>query len=182
MQCKGERKVPRVLQCVAVCCSVLPCVAICCSERKVPRVLQCIAMCCSERKVPRVSPYVSALCECLLHCMHSLLPLTFAFHTLLLFALHALTLATGWPKCVGCLKLQVSFRKSATHHRALLRKMTYTDKEYYGSWPPCRRQQQERAHAIHKSVHRVGIRVTSSDYGYKFGLRLRVESRVTGLD
>jgi len=31
----------RVLQCVAVCCSVLQCVAVCCS------VLQCVAVCCS---------------------------------------------------------------------------------------------------------------------------------------
>ena len=34
-------KVPTVLQCVAVCCSVLQCVAVCCS------VLQCVAVCCS---------------------------------------------------------------------------------------------------------------------------------------
>jgi len=31
----------KVLQCVAVCCSVLQCVAVCCS------VLQCVAVCCS---------------------------------------------------------------------------------------------------------------------------------------
>jgi len=31
----------RVLQCVAVCCSVLQCVAVCCSA------LQCVAVCCS---------------------------------------------------------------------------------------------------------------------------------------
>ena len=29
---------------------------------------------------------------------------------------------------IGCLKLQVIFRKRATNYRALLRKMTYTDK------------------------------------------------------
>ena len=33
--------VERVMQCVAVCCSVLQCVAVCCS------VLQCAAACCS---------------------------------------------------------------------------------------------------------------------------------------
>ena len=32
---------PRVLQCVAVCCSVLQCVAVSCS------VLRCVAVCCS---------------------------------------------------------------------------------------------------------------------------------------
>jgi len=29
---------------------------------------------------------------------------------------------TGWRRLIGCLKLQVIFRKRATHHRALLRK------------------------------------------------------------
>ena len=36
-----KRKVARVLQCVAVCCSVLQYVAVCCS------MLQCVAVCCS---------------------------------------------------------------------------------------------------------------------------------------
>ena len=31
---------------------------------------------------------------------------------------------TGWRRCIGCLKLQVSFRKRATNVGALLRKMT----------------------------------------------------------
>ena len=35
----------KVLQCVAVYCSVLQCIAVCCSERS--RVLQCVAVCCS---------------------------------------------------------------------------------------------------------------------------------------
>ena len=34
---------------------------------------------------------------------------------------------------VGCLHLQVIFRKRATDYRALLRKMTYQDKAFYGS-------------------------------------------------
>jgi len=36
--------------------------------------------------------------------------------------------ATGWRRCVGCLKLHVSFRKRATNNRALWRKMTCKDK------------------------------------------------------
>ena len=44
---------------------------------------------------------------------------------------------TGWRRCIGCLKLQVSFRKRAIIHRALLRKMTYKDKASYASLPPC---------------------------------------------
>ena len=33
---------------------------------------------------------------------------------------------TGWRRSIGCLKLQVIFRKRATNSRALLRKMTCT--------------------------------------------------------
>jgi len=40
---------------------------------------------------------------------------------------------TEWQKCIGCLKLQVSFRKRATYHKAHLHKMTYKDK---ASSPP----------------------------------------------
>jgi len=45
--------------------------------------------------------------------------------------------STGWQRPIGCLKLQVIFRKRATNHRALLRKMTYEDKASYDSTPPC---------------------------------------------
>jgi len=38
---------------------------------------------------------------------------------------------------MGCLKLQVFFRKKATNYRALLRKMTYEDKASYDSTPLC---------------------------------------------
>jgi len=44
---------------------------------------------------------------------------------------------TGWRRLVGCLKLQMIFRKRATDYRALLRKMTYKDKASYDSTPPC---------------------------------------------
>ena len=40
---------------------------------------------------------------------------------------------TGWRRCIGCLKLQVSFFKRASNYRALLRKMTSKDKASYGS-------------------------------------------------
>jgi len=39
----------------------------------------------------------------------------------------------GWWRLVGCLKLQVIFRKKAINYRALLRKMTYDDKASYDS-------------------------------------------------
>ena len=44
---------------------------------------------------------------------------------------------TGWRRPIGCLKLQVIFRKRATNYSALLRKMTYEDKASYESTPPC---------------------------------------------
>jgi len=44
---------------------------------------------------------------------------------------------TGWRRPIGCLKLQVTFRKRATNYVALLRKMTNKDKASCGSTPPC---------------------------------------------
>jgi len=38
---------------------------------------------------------------------------------------------TGWRRCIGCLTLQVTFRKRATNYRALLREVTYKDKASY---------------------------------------------------
>ena len=42
----------------------------------------------------------------------------------------------GWRRLIGCLNLQVIFRKRATDYRTLLRKMTYEDKASYDSTPP----------------------------------------------
>jgi len=44
---------------------------------------------------------------------------------------------TGWRRLIGCLELQVIFRKRATNYRALLRKMTYESKAPYDTTPPC---------------------------------------------
>ena len=44
---------------------------------------------------------------------------------------------TGWRRLIGCLKLQVGFRKRASNYRALLQKVTCKDKVSYGSSPPC---------------------------------------------
>jgi len=46
---------------------------------------------------------------------------------------------TGWRIPIGCLKLEVIFRKRAPNYRALLRKMTYEDKASYDSTPRCGR-------------------------------------------
>ena len=47
------------------------------------------------------------------------------------------TYDTGWRECIGCLKLQVCFRKRATNFRGLDPKMTYKDKASYVVTPPC---------------------------------------------
>ena len=44
---------------------------------------------------------------------------------------------TGWQPPIGCLKLQVIFRKRATNYRALAQERTYKDKASYDSTPPC---------------------------------------------
>ena len=49
--------------------------------------------------------------------------------------LSALYIDTGWQRLIGCLKLQVIFRKRATNYRALLWEMTYEDKASYDSTP-----------------------------------------------
>ena len=51
---------------------------------------------------------------------------------------HACTFSsTGWRRPIGCLQLQVIFRKRATNYRALMRKMTCKDKASNRSSPPC---------------------------------------------
>jgi len=47
------------------------------------------------------------------------------------------SLVTGWRRCIGCLKFQISFCKIDTNYKALLRIMTYKDMASYASSPPC---------------------------------------------
>ena len=56
---------------------------------------------------------------------------------------------TGWRRLIGCLNLQVIFRKRATNYRALLRKMTYEHKASYESSSPCT---QSRTHTCAQTV------------------------------
>jgi len=44
---------------------------------------------------------------------------------------------TEWRGCIGCIDLQVSFRKRASNNKGVLRKVTYKDKASYASLPPC---------------------------------------------
>ena len=50
---------------------------------------------------------------------------------------HSATPSTRWQRPIGCLQLQVIFRKRATMYRALSRKITSRDKASYDSTPPC---------------------------------------------
>ena len=56
--------------------------------------------------------------------------------------------STRWRRPIGYLKLQVIFRKRATNHRALLRKMTYEHRASSVTTPPCK----TRTHT-HASTH-----------------------------
>jgi len=67
---------------------------------------------------------------------------------------HRLYTHTGWRRLIGCLKLQVNFRKRATNYRALLWKMTYEDKASYDSTPPWNCQQ-HRLHTHNCQQHRL---------------------------
>ena len=55
--------------------------------------------------------------------------------------------STGWRTCIGCLKLQVSFRKRAINHRALLLEMTCKDKASCATLYP------HLSSAVHSSVY-----------------------------
>ena len=122
------------LQCVAVCfCSVLRCVAVCCS------VLQRVAACCSvlqciivgfrkELLSPR-SGISQSVCVCV--------PLSLWWHfSKVSPTVNLHSKGTWWRRPIGCLKLQVIFRKRATKYRALLQKKTCKDKAPCGSSPP----------------------------------------------
>ena len=85
-------------------------------------VLYCVALCCSVM-------HCGALCCSVLQLYCSVLQ-----RVVLSAELH---FGTGWRRLVGCLKVQIIFRKRATNYRALLRKMTYEDKSSYDSTPPC---------------------------------------------
>jgi len=76
-----------------------------------PDSLQNVARLMFERALPHLTPQI--------------------FHTL-----HLQAHSTGWPRPIGCLKLQVSFRTRAINYRALLQKMTCKDMASYRSSPP----------------------------------------------
>jgi len=48
-----------------------------------------------------------------------------------LCAFRKCSVCTGWRRPIGCLQLQIIFRKRATDYRAFWREMTYEDKAFY---------------------------------------------------
>ena len=66
---------------------------------------------------------------------------------------------TGWQRCIGCLKLQVIFRKRATNFEALLRKMICKEKAFYASSPPCTE--------VHRTIASLVCRYIRNVYIYK---------------
>jgi len=71
--------------------------------------------------------------------MHTYVCVQYTYVTVHMYAfIHLYTnISTGWRRLIGCLKLQVIFRKRATNYRALLRKLTHEHMASYGSSPPC---------------------------------------------
>jgi len=111
-------------------CSELQRVAVCCSQfSTVSTFLSFITLCCSglQRVVERCSVLQSILRQ------FSTVSTFLSFITQC--TINNIQLHTGWKRCIECLKLRVSFRKSATIYRVLLQKMTY--KTSYEASPPC---------------------------------------------
>jgi len=78
---------------------------------------------------------------CMHVCMHVRIHVCMRIYTYIFMRIYMCALSkyicTGLRRPIGCLKLQVIFRKRATNYMAFLRKMVYEDKASYGSSPPC---------------------------------------------
>jgi len=149
-----------VLQCVAVCRSVLQCAAVCCSVLHCVAVYCSVSICIGDRPVSMptrlcihlyVCIYISInmwiciyinmykhvnmyICKYIYTyiCIH-IFPRARTYIHLYVWIRRWLVSDTGWRRLIGCLKLQVIFRKKASNYRSLLRKMTYIDKASYDS-------------------------------------------------
>jgi len=125
--------------CCSVCCSVVQCgavcltyytremhpSAVCCSLLQC--VLLCVAVCVAEWcSMFDVSNSRDASFKRFIHRAYQSISPEMNRST-----------DTAWRRPLGCLKLQVIFRKRATNYRALLRKITYGDKAFNDSTPPC---------------------------------------------
>jgi len=99
----------RVLQCVAVCCSVLQCVAVRCS------VLQCIAVCCIITNEAATLLTVESM-------WRKRSSINSIKYLGVYYNLSSSYSPMGWLRLVGSLKLLVSFADYSLFSRALLQK------------------------------------------------------------
>jgi len=110
--------------CIAMFCNVLQCVAVCCSV-------------CAGVGAHRLD-----ICNVTCSCVAWHIRMKVSCHMWMSYTTYKSVtpkiecVGTGWRRLIGCLKLQVIFRKRVINYRALLRKMTYKDKAFYGSSPP----------------------------------------------
>ena len=83
------------------------------------------------------------VCVCVYTFMHIHPSLSTPFRSLskmyIQYVCTPLCLSTGLRRLIGCLKLQVIFRKRVTNYRAVLQKITSRNKASYDSTPPCTR-------------------------------------------
>jgi len=139
--------------CLSVCLSACPsiCHSVCLSVYRVclsicPSVLSvCLSVCLVY--VQRVCGWVCpcacvfvCICVCVCECLCVGAKYIYMGLTGIPFPIRLsfdLAHPTGWQRCKGCLKLQVSFRKRATNYRGFSRKETCNDKASYASSPPC---------------------------------------------
>jgi len=132
----GNMGIILAMQCIAVFYSALQCVAVCCSA------LQRVAVCCRVLQwwsVPQwllqhKQYHIMSIC---VHVCNVLPCIVTHWSALQHVALLCTISSTGRRRLIGCLKLQLIFRKRATNYGALLQKITCKDKASYVSTPPC---------------------------------------------
>ena len=108
----ARQRQPRVLQCVAVCCSVLLCAAVCCS------VLQCVAVCCCVLLC--VAVCCSALlcvagCCCVLQCV-----------AVCCNVLQCVAVSSAWITHGAVLRLRVSYTCARVNHTTRVNESHYS--------------------------------------------------------
>jgi len=104
---------------------------------------------CSRLKKKKKRRQRSSVCVCMCACRGMMPPSCQRLHaTPHIFPKEPYTLSkkaldifkralhTGWRRLIGCLTLQVIFRKRATNYRALSQKISYKDKASYDPTPP----------------------------------------------
>ena len=117
------------LRFTAIHCNTHPIAAAHCNTLQQPAVAQVLKLQCSGQDWSFASCFATHAAACCNILQHT--------------ATHynsSSSVTTGRQTCIGCLKVQDSFRKRACQTRALLRKMTHQYKAFYASSSPCTRR------------------------------------------